>query len=303
MRGYGERVQTRLRLLRAATVLLYFGPLLAGLGGYGWGLVPVFVGLFLMWLVVLRPQDFPNTRTDWLRPQVLVVFAGRALVQLLLVLACLAIGRGIGGVFNDVFLFPAALPIGVSASALVFARLIWDPSQAAVMESLIERSLAQVEANLGPLQGGDRGYAEAVTGPLNGLPDDVGEDVLDRHLSAVCALVDEGATYDVLLARVQAGQASQAGKTALMLLASDGAALYRMARPHVPLQAMQALAGDAGLVARLAERLTVAVRRDPELWSTCPTSPDLAALGAALPEVRGALSALEAERPPQTLPE
>jgi hypothetical protein len=132
---------------------------------------------------------------------------------------------------------------------------------------------------------------------LNGLADDVDEAILERHLSALRALVDEDVTYDVLLARVQTGRASYAGKAALMIMASDGAILRRMAKPHAPVRVMQALGADPALIMRMAERLTKAVRQDFGLWQYCPTQADLAALGARFPELWGALCALEAERP------
>ena len=58
----------RLRVLQIATACLYLGPLLAGLGGYGWRVVPVFAAIFLLWLIALRPQEWPQSRADWMQP-------------------------------------------------------------------------------------------------------------------------------------------------------------------------------------------------------------------------------------------
>lgn len=288
-------MQNRLRLLRSATALLYLGPLLAGLGGFGVAIVPVFAGIFLLWLVTLRPQDFPRTPTDWMRPEVLVAFTARGAVQVVLVLACFGMGRGIGGVLGSLPAFPLMLPIGVSLIAVTLARLVWDPSKAEAMDRLLEESLAKIEGGAAPHQGSDHAYAEAVTAPLNGLADDIGEAVLERHLSALRALVDEDVTFDVLLARVQSANASRAGKRALMIMASDGATLERIARPQASLQVMRLFDADPDLISRMAERLTKAVRQDLDMSTSCPALADLAALRAQLPTAANALSTLEAE--------
>jgi len=39
----------RIRMLMAATALLYLGPLLAGLAGFGWPMVYAFATIFTLW--------------------------------------------------------------------------------------------------------------------------------------------------------------------------------------------------------------------------------------------------------------
>ena len=55
-------MQNRVRLLMGASALLYMGPLLAGLSGMGWAALPVFMALFALWLVVMRPAQWPRDR-------------------------------------------------------------------------------------------------------------------------------------------------------------------------------------------------------------------------------------------------
>ena len=250
----------------------------------------------MLWLVILWPQDFPRTLAEWARSDALIAFGARAAVQLLLVLICFGIGRGIGGVLGSLPPFPLMLPIGISFLAIPLARLVWDPRKAQAMDELLDDALAQIEA--GPAKGtpeGDRDYAEAVTTPLNGLADDVSEAELNSHLSALRALVDEALTFDVLASRVEKGSASAAGKRALMVMASDGPAIERMGLPNAPLRAMQALGQDPDLVARLAERLVIALRQDPEIWNNCPNVGALEAMRTQFPQADAALLALEDE--------
>lgn len=283
------------RLVQAATALLYFGPLLAGLGGAGWAIVPVFTGIFLVWLVVMRPQEFPQTLSGWTRPEALVAASARIAVQLLLVVVLFGIGRGIGGVLGSLPNMPNMLPIGLSFLAILVVRLLWDPRKASAMDKLLDDALAKIESSPAPLHGGDRAYAEAVTALLNGLSDDVTEAELESHLSALRAIVDESMTYDVLLARVQTNAASLAGKRALMLMASDAATLGRMAMSRVPMQAMDVLGTETALIQRMAERLIVGLRQDPDMWENCPNMGFLETLHAQDPTLKPVIAALQAE--------
>lgn len=136
----------RLQIFRVAGVLLYGGPLLAGLGGFGWPVVPVFTAIFLLWLVVLRPQEWPASLADWQRPEAMVALAARAVVQLLLVALCFGIGRGIGGVLGVTPTVPVVVPIAVSLLAIPLARLVWNPAEVAQIDLALDDALRQVQA-------------------------------------------------------------------------------------------------------------------------------------------------------------
>lgn len=139
-------MHNRLRLLKGATALLYLGPLLAGLGGFGWALVPVFAVVFLLWQAFLRPQEWPRSFADWQRPDAMLAFAARAAVQVLLVVLCLGIGRGLGGALGVLPPFPMLLPLAASLLALPLARLLRDPPQTVQIAGL----LVEVPASADP---------------------------------------------------------------------------------------------------------------------------------------------------------
>lgn len=120
-------MENRRRLMKVANALLYFGPLLAGLGGFGWGLVPVFTAIFVLWLVILQPHEFPSNRRDWLAIDTWVGVAARAVVQLLLVIVLFGVGRGIGGMLGFKVGYRPMLPIIISFLSIPLARIIWDP--------------------------------------------------------------------------------------------------------------------------------------------------------------------------------
>lgn len=120
-------METRRRFLMAANALLYFGPLLAGLGGYGWGYVPLFTMIFVVWLVILQPMEFPINKGEWLSLDAWVAIAARAAVQVLFVVVLFGVGRGIGGILGAITGFSGWLPLAISFLSIPLARLIWDP--------------------------------------------------------------------------------------------------------------------------------------------------------------------------------
>ena len=129
----------RVRVLQGAAALLYLGPLLAGLAGFGWSVVPVFEAIFLLWLVILRPQEWPASVADWQRPEAFVGLAARGAVQLLLVTICFGIGWGIGGVTGVHPVMSVLLPIGLcTLAAIAVADLL---ARRTVVDAMLEEAM------------------------------------------------------------------------------------------------------------------------------------------------------------------
>lgn len=283
-------MRLRARLLMGAAVLLYCGPLLAGLAGAGWANIPVFTAIFVLWLLVLRPFEFPQTAADWRRREALMIFATQVALQLLLVTLCFGAGRGIGGVLGFAPMVHPLVPIAISAISVPLGRMIWDPNKMNEINRLLDRTLAQIDGMGKPAQ--SKSYIRAMLKPLNGLPDDVPEETLARHLNALRNHVDEGLAFEELLQWANDGRATLAGRRALMVLGSDGAAIERAMRPDMPLRAMLALQGDEGMMTAFARRLAAALRQDSDIWPDCPDTACLKKLAAALPGARAELEAL-----------
>ncbi len=115
---------TQLLAFRAATLLLYLGPLLAGLGGQGWGLVPAFVVIFAAYLLVVRTSLFPRGAGDWGDGALMRRLAVQVLGQVLVIVLCLAIGRGLGGVTGMLHGLGAGWALSVSFLAVPLSRLL-----------------------------------------------------------------------------------------------------------------------------------------------------------------------------------
>jgi hypothetical protein len=110
----------RITLLRVATALLYMGPLLAGLSGAGWAIVPIFVALFLLWIFFLRPEL--SAAPSWL-PRLQLI-----LVQTLLVTVFFGVGRGIAGVAGFPLVLPIWTTVSLSVLAILLGRLMYNPA-------------------------------------------------------------------------------------------------------------------------------------------------------------------------------
>ncbi len=126
----------RVQMVKAVSVLLYAGPLMAGVAGFGWAMVPPFVGLFGVWLALTRPGHWPQTAEEWLEPRAALAATGHLILQTALVVGCFVVGRGVGGVLGLFPHFPALLPLFLSFLALPLVRLLWSP-QAGLAQAMI----------------------------------------------------------------------------------------------------------------------------------------------------------------------
>lgn len=271
-------MQTRLRLLMAATALLYLGPLLAGLGGYGWAVVPVFAAIFVLWLIVLRPQQWPRRAADWKRGAVATGAVTQALVQLLLVTLLFGIGRGIGGVLAIIPPFPAMLPIAVSFLSIPLSRLIWDPWKAAQMDQFLDQALREIHASPPVYRAGQVALVQKRLAPILALPDDTAVTEMSRHLDLIGMETDETAVRIALLDRANAEAPSRLEQMALILHATDGRLIEVVGGdgPTLALAALTAKNAAPDLIALYALRLTAALDEDSDLWGACPSVTRLA---------------------------
>jgi hypothetical protein len=269
-------VQARLRLLMAATALLYLGPLLAGLAGQGWRAVPPFVAVFLLWLVVMRPWAWPRSLAGWADPKIRVGALAQLAVQTLLVVMCFAIGRGLGGVVGVLPLFHPFLPLALSFLSLPLSRLLWDPHKGREMDAFVDQALAGLQ---GAAAGG-----QALPDPdpkVQALLDLPG----DADLALVAARLDRLLGAEAAEARLEALGAAldrqhpprPALRRAFVIWASD-AARAEAGHPHGAMrQAFAAAGAEAALLRLFVDRALPVIARRPDLWPAFPEAADLSA--------------------------
>lgn len=157
---------TRMRLVKGATALLYIGPLLAGLCGFGWSMVAPFTGIFVVWLMVLRPEQWPSSPAEWLTGQAWLAALAQVLSQIVLVAILFSVGRGLGGIadIGNVAVNPM-LPLSISCVSIPLCRMLWDAEEAASQGYFLDE-----EAELA-YAGNAAGQAAQAIVPLLNLPD------------------------------------------------------------------------------------------------------------------------------------
>jgi hypothetical protein len=121
----------RMRLLKGANALLYIGPLVAGMSGFGWGMVASFTLIFVVWLIVLRPEQWPATAEEWQTGIAWLAVLGMVLSQVVLICLLFGIGRGIGAAAGFLPVVNPQLPLTISFLAIPLCRMLWNAQDAA----------------------------------------------------------------------------------------------------------------------------------------------------------------------------
>jgi hypothetical protein len=253
----------RLWLLRLTTGLLYFGPLLAGLNGQGGWVVLVFSGIFLVFSVIVQPELWPRAGADLARPEAAVALAALTATQVLLVVACFGIGRGIGGVLAFEPALPAYLPTALSFASVPLARLVWPAEAAAPMGGATLVAPGPAAARQ------DRAEAaKAMLAQLMAQGEDMTEEMVQHHVSAISDHADP-AVLRQALGDLAAGPSLIAVK-ALIVHATDPAASNLLSGAGYQAQAFAAAGRNPDLLALFARRCLMALEDEPDLAADCP---------------------------------
>jgi hypothetical protein len=207
---------TRIRLLKAATALLYIGPLFAGISGLGWGMVAPFVAVFVVWLMVLRPEQWPATVQEWLTLPALGAALAQILSQILLVTVLLAVGRGIGALAGFLPVVNPIFPLALSFIAIPLCRMLWDAREAANLGIFLDEEAEIAQA--------PRAAAEAAAAiiPLLNLPDDAPDaEVTSKTANALSGLAADLRLDALTAALSRPNRSHDALRRALVLWCSE----------------------------------------------------------------------------------
>ena len=247
----------RKRLLQGATVLLYMGPLLAGLAGFGPALLVPFVLLFMLWLILLRPHNWPQSTGEWLKPASLFAALTLVATQLLFVAVLFGVGRGLGGVLGFVPIYHPLLPVTLSVLALPLLRLVWNPELALITDDSIDQLLWDNEHGAADARP-PAISAEAAVSALFALSEDDKARV-EHMLEALDQFLDTGDIWSrlaVLAAALDATPAQQhvALRRAVILKATDPIPQSQFTVPGEMRTAFAAAGNSAELLSLLAQR-------------------------------------------------
>lgn len=170
---------TRMRLVKGATALLYVGPLIAGLCGFGWSMAAPFTGIFVVWLMVLRPEQWPTTPEEWLTAPAWLAALAQVLSQVVLVAILFGVGRGLGGLadIGAVNVNPM-LPLSLSFVSIPLCRMLWDADEAASQGYYLDEEAEFAYAD------NAAGQAATAIVPLLNLPDTAPDAEVARAVAA-----------------------------------------------------------------------------------------------------------------------
>ncbi len=290
-------MEMRARLLKGATALLYFGPLLAGMGGYGWAMVPAFVAIFVLSQIILRPHLWPHSLADLQKADLWVSLGAQVAVQVLLVAVSFGIGRGIGGAAGTLPVLSPLLPLAVSFLSIPLARMLWDPWKGDSFEAIAAAYAPDVDPHADETAAG-AALADRLLQPLQDMAGRTTEAEVLRHLKAMAKHASPARLRDALMVRAVKADSSQAIIMALIVLTTDPE-MMDMLDEGSPSLVMQALPDDAALVTLFATRMAAAVTQDADLATNIPSEAVLThraeRMGGAAAQALAALVPLRAQ--------
>jgi hypothetical protein len=257
--------------------------------------VPLFLGIFLLWLFILRPQQWPRKWADWSRPEALIALLTQSVVQLLLVAVSLGIGRGIGGVLGVMPEIPLMLPVAVSFLSIPLARMLWDPWRADAGEVVLDEALARLEGEQDPAPADDMKrrteVAARMVAALDRLPAEAAPELLADHLHAMATQTSHEALRVALMDPIYDGSATAVVRRAAAVHATEPAVVDGLHGSTYPLAVFRALS-DGPTLGLFARRCAALVADRPDRLGDCPDPEDVMALAARQPGAAADLAAL-----------
>ena len=208
---------TRMRLVKGAAALLYIGPLIAGLCGFGWHMLAPFVAIFVVWLMVLRPEQWPTSPGEWLTGPAWLAALAQILSQVLLVGVLFGIGRGLGGLANiGALVVDPILPLAVSFLSIPLCRMLWDAKEAAAQGYFLDDEAAFAHADNAV------GQAAMAVIPLLNLPDTAPDAQVTQAVAAALDVPASDLRLDAVTAALAHPDRSHAAlRRALVLWATE----------------------------------------------------------------------------------
>ena len=143
-------------------------------------MVFAFTGIFVVWLMVLRPEQWPSSPGEWLTAPAWLSATAQVLSQVLLVAILFAIGRGLGGLasIGTVEIGPIA-PLSISFLAIPLCRILWDAHEAAAQGYFLDEEAEAAHSET------SAGAAAMSIIPLLNLPDSAADDAVAAEVARV----------------------------------------------------------------------------------------------------------------------
>ena len=258
---------SRMYLSLAASAFLYLGAVLAGWSAAPVAAWPVFLGIFLMWSVLMRPEVWPREGARWVEAGVIARAAMAVAVMAGLALACLALGWLLAGVvpLPPVGPWPGVLLALVGVGA---ARLVWNPAAAAEVDA-VQR---QVEVQAVPPEVQKKRGQEAEIDSVIGFTADTPVDRIAEVMADLSMRFAPGRLVEGFQRQWKGGRMNVAQKRALILLATDPDQVRRIAGHEAGALALTVCGGDAFLTEFFLRRYSALLDKLPEAMADGPAN-------------------------------
>lgn len=280
-------MQGRLLLFKIVTLMLYAGPLLAGLAGHGWAVLPAFAAIFVLWQIVMRPDDWPRDPARWRDAGVLTGAFARVALMIVLVAVMFGIGRGIGGVAGHLSGLPAGAALALSFLSVPLARLLWNPRTTAEMDAFLTDAVAQLKAAAQPAH--DPAEAAQAVWPLLLLTDDTPDATARAGTAELLAGPAAAARLRALSAALAVAPTDhRAARRGLVLWAADRIVAERMMGAAAPTHAFEAAQNDPSVLRLFADEMLPLIVALPEAWYDFPMTDKVRAAAASAADVEDA---------------
>ncbi|MBL9046682.1 MAG: hypothetical protein JNK34_05125 [Tabrizicola sp.] len=259
-------MMARLRTLKVLAVLLYIGPLFAGAAGQGISSIPPFVAIFVVWLIVLRPEQWPASAEEWSTLPAWGAALTILLSQTALVCVLFALGRGIGAVAGLEFVFDPLLPLAVSFVSIPICRMLWDSGEAAMAGVYLDDEARAAHAPRAA------SLAAASVVPLLNLPDDFAHSLATDAVSLVMEPAGSDLRLKALVAALSNPDRSHASlRRSVMLWATEPEIVAPGAIPGVMASAFDIIGRDLDLMRLYVPRALALIAAFPDRAEDFPS--------------------------------
>lgn len=262
---------SRMHLSLAASAFLYLGAVLAGWAAAPLAAWPVFLGIFLMWSVLMRPEVWPREGARWIEAGVITRALMAVAVLAGLALACLALGWLLAGIvpLPPVGPWPGVLLALVGVGA---ARLVWNPAKSAEVGAVLDEALRQVQVQVVPPEVQKKRGEEAEIDSVIGFTADTPVDRIAEVMADLTLRFAPGRLVEGFQRQWKGGRMNAAQKRALILLATDPDQVRRIAGHEAGSLALLVCEGDAVLTEHFLRRYSALLDKVPDAMADGPAN-------------------------------
>lgn len=255
----------------AASAFLYLGAVLAGWSAAPVAAWPVFLGIFLIWSVLMRPEVWPRDGARWLEAGVIARAAMSVAVMAGLALACLALGWLLAGVvpLPPVGPWPGVLLALVGVGA---ARLVWNPAASAEVGAALDGAVRQVQVQAVPPEVRKKRGEEAEIDSVIGFTADTPAERITEVMADLTMRFAPGRLVEGFQRQWKGGRMNVAQKRALILLATDPDQARRIAGYEAGALALTVCEGEVVLVEQFLRRYSALLDKVPDAMADGPAN-------------------------------